>query len=82
MTCETYGSLTISYGPRTERIKNEVDGDARWCFRCRKVREFRFTIDAPVEVSYYGPNASIRCGTCGLDDGDLFPGRYRVWEED
>lgn len=81
MTCETYGNLTICYGPETERVKDEVDGDPRWCFTCRKVREFRFTIDMPTGVSYYGPNVAIRCGTCGKDDGDMFPGRYRIWEE-
>lgn len=72
-------TLHITYGPEMERIKDEPDGE-RWCFRCRTVREFRFTVDSPIVVSYFGHNPAIRCGTCGLDDADLFPGREREWE--
>ncbi len=61
-----------------EEISRKPDGD-RWCFRCRKVRAFDFVVDAPVEPSYYEPNPSVRCGSCGLFDGDLFPGRSREW---
>jgi hypothetical protein len=56
-------------------------GEPRWCFRCRKVRPFIFRVMSPVGMSYYGPVPSIRCGTCDLVDGDLFPGRQREWEE-
>lgn len=71
--------LTICYGPPMKRIKDEPDGE-RWCFRCRKVREFRFTVDAPTEPSYYGAHPAVRCGHCGTVDGDCFPGRFREWE--
>ena len=53
----------------------------RWCFVCRKRREFTKEIHAPVEMSYYGPHVTIR-GECGHVDGDLFPGSYREWEID
>lgn len=70
----------VCYGPPTKRVKDEPNGE-RWCFRCRKRREFRFTVDAPTEVSYYGPEPAIRCGTCDTVDGDCFPGGYREWED-
>lgn len=59
-------------------IHDEPDSE-RWCFSCRARREFRYVVKAAVEPSYYDPNPSIRCGTCGLMDGDLFPGRTREW---
>ena len=55
--------------------------DFRWCFVCRKRREFFYCIDTPVGPSYYGPNHYIKCGTCGRLDADCFPGRYREWNE-
>lgn len=58
-------------------IRDDSDGE-RWCFQCRKRREFRFKVTTPVDpMSYYGPSPSIECGTCGLVNGDLFPGRER-----
>lgn len=61
-------------------VRRESEG-VRWCFGCRKRREFFFVVTEPVRrLSYYGPNPSIRCGTCDLVDGDLFPGRSREWE--
>lgn len=78
--CHVGPGIAICYGPRMEVMTDEKDGDDRWCFRCRKVREFRFTVLRPVERSYYGPSPSVRCATCDLSDGDLFPGRYREWE--
>lgn len=70
-----------SPGPMV-RTTDELHGDPRWCFKCRKVREFRFTVDKELEPSYYGPNCAIRCGTCGTNDGDCFPGWSRSHEED
>ncbi|MGC5078486.1 hypothetical protein [Agrococcus sp. DT81.2] len=80
--CYVGPGISICYGPRMVEVKNEKDGDDRWCFRCRKVREFRFIITSPIERSYYGPSANVQCGTCNASDGDLFPGRYRMWGED
>lgn len=83
MTCQTveYGGdlLHINYGPATKVIVNKPDGE-RWCFVCRKRREFYYIVTAPVEPSYYGPNPDIKCGHCKTSDGDLFPGREREWE--
>lgn len=71
--------LHINYGPPMEEIVRESQGE-RWCFRCRKQREFVYTVSAPTEPSYYGPNPAVRCTVCDLIDGDLFPGRSREWE--
>lgn len=74
-------TLTICRGPKMEVIHSESLGE-RWCFRCRKRREFFYRVSAPIEPSYYDPNPSIRCDTWGHIDGDLFPGRSREWEGD
>lgn len=79
MSCETYGNLTICHGPAMEVIRRDSEG-VKWCFHCRKRREFFYIVTAPVEPSYYGPNCDIRCGTCNTSDGDLFPGCERSWE--
>lgn len=73
-----YDNVTICYEPMRE-IHRESRGE-RWCFKCRKRREFFYIVTAPVEPSYYGPNPSIRCSVCNLDDGDCFPGSSREWE--
>ena len=73
------GGGAICYGPRMKEIRRDDLGE-RWCFRCRKRCPFTFTVSAPVEPSNYGPSASVSCDR-GHDDGDLFPGRYREWEE-
>lgn len=80
--CHTSPGLTICYGPRMVETSNEKHGDDRWCFRCRKVRDFRLVVKSPIERSYYGPSVDVECGSCGLSDGDLFPGRYRMWGDE
>jgi hypothetical protein len=62
-----------------ETVRRE-DGDERWCFKCRKKRQFEFVVNAPVGMSYYGPTSSIECSHCHLHDTDLFPGYEREWE--
>lgn len=62
-----------------EEIHRESDGE-RWCFKCRKRREFIYTVTAEIEPSYYDPNPAIRCGTCNTYNGDLGFGRIREWE--
>jgi hypothetical protein len=54
----------------------------RFCFQCRKRRDFLYIVRAPVdELSYYGPTPRIECKTCKAIDGDLFPGREREWRD-
>lgn len=60
-------------------VASGIEG-VRWCFGCRGRREFFYVVTATLYPSYYEPNPSVRCGTCGLLDGDLFPGRAREWE--
>ena len=65
---------------RTEMRETVRDPDGeRWCFRCRARRGFFYVVMTTVEPSYYDPSPSIRCGTCGGTDADLFPGRNREW---
>jgi hypothetical protein len=64
-----------------KEVARKPDG-VRWCFHCRKQREFEFIVHAPVEeFSYYGASPSVRCSVCGQIDGDLFPGGCREWED-
>lgn len=67
-----------STDPRYEVFRRSVG--ERWCFQCRKRRQFVHVRSAPVEMSYYGPIDQIECVSCGLVDGDLFPGHTREWE--
>jgi len=53
----------------------------KFCFRCRQRRDFAHVRTASVEPSYYGPIDTIVCETCGTEDSDLFPGRWREWGE-
>ena len=83
MSCQTLdigGTVVhISYGPETEEIVRRSEGE-KWCFCCRKRREFFYVVTAPIEPSYYGPDPDVKCGTCNSSDSDLFPGRIREWE--
>lgn len=84
MTCQTVPIgdtvATICRGPAMEEVVNRPDGEVRWCFVCRKRREFRYIVMAPTEPDWYGPHADVKCAHCRTSDGDLFPGRERVWE--
>lgn len=66
-------------GP-TEEIHNEDLGE-KWCFVCRSRNRFIYSVTAEIEPSYYAPNPHIKCSRCGAENGDLFPGRIREWEE-
>jgi hypothetical protein len=66
--------------PQTEVLR-KPDGDERWCFRCRKRTQFEYIVDAPIELSYYGPTQRIECSACKTWDGDCFPGTQREWED-
>lgn len=61
-----------------EEIARRSEGE-RWCFVCRKRREFEHVITATIEPSYYGPNHRIECTVCKTTDGDCFPGSEREW---
>ena len=73
-------TATICYGPPMRIDRDEPHGEIRWCFNCRAKREFRFIVKVPMGMSYYGPEADIVCGHCRTSDGDLFPGRFREWD--
>jgi hypothetical protein len=79
MTCHYNADRTfvICTTPMRE-IHRETVG-VRWCFVCRKRREFVYVVTATIEPSYYDPNPAIECTVCGRIDGDLFPGRSREW---
>ena len=85
MSCKTYdmgGTLVhVNHGPAMVEVVRRRDGQPRWCFKCRKRRDFLYIVTAPVEPDWYGPHADVKCGTCDTSDGDLFPGRIREWEE-
>lgn len=59
-------------------VFRKPDGE-RWCFICRKRREFEYVRKAPVGLSYYGPHDKIECTVCKTVDGDCFPGSEREW---
>lgn len=61
-----------------EVIARRSEGE-KWCFVCRKRREFEYVIFAPIGPSYYGPTHQITCTHCGVIDSDLFPGYEREW---
>ena len=73
----------------TAEIRREPDGE-RWCFICRKRREFLYVVtasvidpDIPLDEqtgAWYGPTPHMECGTCTTWDGDCFPGSGRYWE--
>lgn len=67
-------------GPRMKEVHREAVG-VRWCFACRKRREFVYVVMDAVEPSYWGPTCSIECADRGHYDGDLFPGCSREWGE-
>lgn len=71
--------VQILHGPAMEEVRRESEG-VKWCFHCRKRREFFYIVTAPVGLSYYGPSAEIQCGHCKTWNGDLFPGWTREWE--
>lgn len=79
MPCEVYEGLTVCRSGGMERIRHDSQGE-RWCFHCRKRREFFLDVWRDIEPSYYDPNPSIRCGTCDAIDADLFPGQIREWD--
>lgn len=51
----------------------------KYCFVCRKRRDFAHIVMAPTGMSWYGPHDRIECTTCKTVDGDCFPGTYREW---
>lgn len=75
-------SIHILHTPMKEVHRERVDPD-RWCFKCRKMREFHHVAHEPADTySHYGPSRKIECSVCHLIDGDLFPGRSREWGDE
>lgn len=68
---------------RYRTVVDRLDGERRWCFGCRARRDFRFVVKAPTVLDdmWYGYKAGVFCCTCNLRDGDLFPGRFREWDD-
>ena len=70
----------IHYTPMKEWKR--IDMGERYCFKCRKRRNFHDIISVPTDpMSYDGPTATVKCDVCGIQDADLFPGRTREMEE-
>jgi hypothetical protein len=84
MSITDLGNVIICGPGAQEVIRDEKDGEDRWCFTCRKHREFRFIVTAAVDWQndYYGPSGSISCAICHTNDGDCFPGTYRIRGEE
>ena len=81
-----YSDKTVTMcGPSGwEIIRDEPHGEERWCFTCRKRREFRLIVgrDPDWQNDYYGPSGHIECAVCKTTDGDCFPGWSRTWSDD
>ena len=79
MTCREFAGAIIC-GPSATRVLLTKQLGERWCFICRKRREFTYTLTDEVEPSYYEPWPAIECSE-GHHDGDCGFGRYREWGE-
>jgi hypothetical protein len=77
-------TVTVCGPSGWEIMRDEPHGEERWCFHCRKRREFRFIVgrDPDFMNDYYGPVPSVECSECHTSDGDMFPGGYRMWGDD
>jgi hypothetical protein len=75
--------IHINRGPGpVKEVARKALGE-RYCFRCRQRREFvviTLAYDCNPMDDYYGPWGVVECEH-GHADGDLFPGRWRVWGE-
>jgi len=76
--CIDAGNLTI-HGTTMREDFRRSEGIS-WCFHCRTRHEFFFVVMVPDGPSYYDPY----CKIVGLHSecSDLFPGRYRVWDDE
>lgn len=77
--CRDIGGGVMICGTDMKEVSRKSQG-IKWCFHCRKRHEFWWVVDAPVGISYYGPNAYMV--GIGRECTDLFPGWYRVCEDD
>lgn len=86
MSTDTTPYIHILYTPMAE-TRRKPDGE-RWCFSCRKRRQFEHVTSVPVCESiddtgcWYGPSHEIECTVCGVVDGDCFPGTTREWGDE
>jgi len=90
ITAAEPGTIHILWTGPHEEVGRKQIGE-RWCFICRKRRQFEYVVlspvlreDVPLEDqtgAYYGPIHHIECGTCHTVDGDCFPGTEREWSD-
>lgn len=71
--------LHIHWTEPHEDVFRNPYGD-RWCFSCRKRVAFEYVCKTTVQPSFYPPIEQIECTRCKTVDGDVFPGRERMWK--
>lgn len=78
-------TLHVNWGPGPVVVYHRRPEGERYCFGCRKRVEFEFLAmryDCDPMDDYYGPWGAIKCVPRGHLDGDMFPGRFRIWGEE
>lgn len=71
-----HGPVVICYDPVEEYARTSMG--VKWCFKCRKRREFFWVCWRPTDrMSYYGPHGAVQDNVCETADSDLFPGWSR-----
>lgn len=73
-------SIHILWTDPLQEVVRQRNGKKRWCFTCRKRRDFEYVVQSPAVMSSYGPTPHIECSVCHTHDSDLFPGHIREWE--
>lgn len=85
MSVETYGNVIICRGPEMTEHKRWDEG-VLWCFQCRKRVQFWQIVkvasreDIEATMGFWTHSRTIECER-GHVNGDLFPGRWREWDE-
>lgn len=77
------GPGVVVCGPGPMEVKHRKSLGIKWCFECRRRREFEKHILVPStdEGRWYGPVPEVVCLHCGTVNGDCFPGWSREWGE-
>jgi hypothetical protein len=80
VTCRPAAGGGVVCGPTKVIEVSRKEKGIHWCFVCRQRVPFFFVVRRDdVEEDYYGPWMSVE-DEKGHINGDLFPGRERVWE--
>jgi hypothetical protein len=74
------GSGLVVCGPGEVKTLDTKPVGEKWCFVCRKRREFTDQCRVEAGITYYDPWWTRTCSE-GHFDGDLFPGYIREWGE-